>query len=314
VIPPNAVPLGDWLAHRAANAPTRAALVVAARTWSYAQLDAEATRMARQLAGVGVRSGDRVAMLLHNGSGAVVLTHAVLRLGATLVPLNVRLSEDELTWQITDSNPRVIIVEARTVSMTNRARHELAELITVSIDAAGAKILGQATLGACDESDISLRLIHDPNDVLAIIYTSGTTGQPKGAMLTVGNFWWSAVGSALNIGTQIDDRWLACMPLFHVGGLSILLRASIYGITAIVQDGFDADTVNRALDEQGVTIVSVVAVMLQRMLDARCDRPYPSSLRCVLLGGGPAARPLLERCYENLDRRAGRSIRMRSVS
>ena len=88
-----------------------------------------------------------------------------------------------------------------------------------------------------------------------------------------------------------DDRWLACLPLFHVGGLSILLRSVIYGMPrAIVHEGFDAARVNRAIDDDGVTIVSVVANMLQRMLDARGDRPYPASLRCVLLGGGPAPR------------------------
>jgi O-succinylbenzoic acid--CoA ligase len=84
--------------------------------------------------------------------------------------------------------------------------------------------------------------------------------------------------------------------LFHVGGLSILLRSVIYGTTAAVHPGFDAAHVNAALDEDGVTVVSVVANMLQRMLDERGDRPYPASLRCVLLGGGPAPEALLRRC------------------
>lgn len=255
--------------------------------------------MAQQLAGRGARSGDRVAMLLHNGSGAAVLVHAVLRLGATLVPLNVRLSDDELAWQVGDSGARALIVDGRTVGLSDRARRECTDMVAVSLDDAGAAMLGSDALGAPgtgDDTDVELHLVHHPDAVLAIIYTSGTTGQPKGAMLTVSNFWWSAIGSALNIGTHTDDRWLACLPLFHVGGLSILLRAAIYGITAVVHDGFDADAVNRAIDEERVTIVSVVSVMLQRMVDARGDRPPPPSLRCVLLGGGPVPGQLLERC------------------
>ena len=63
-------------------------------------------------------------------------------------------------------------------------------------------------------------------------------------MLTYGNHLWSAVGSALNLGLQPDDRWLACLPLFHVGGLSILLRSVIYGTAAIVHERFDAARVN----------------------------------------------------------------------
>ncbi|HEV2473361.1 MAG TPA: AMP-binding protein, partial [Chthonomonadales bacterium] len=90
---------------------------------------------------------------------------------------------------------------------------------------------------------------------------------------------------------------LACLPLFHIGGLAILMRSVVYGISVIVQEKFDALAVNRAIDEDGVTIISVVAVMLQRMLDARGPgRFYPAALRCVLLGGGPAPRALLEDC------------------
>jgi O-succinylbenzoic acid--CoA ligase len=130
----------------------------------------------------------------------------------------------------------------------------------------------------------------------SIVYTSGTTGRPKGALLTYGNHWWSAVGSALNLGLLPEDRWLALLPLFHVGGLSVLIRSVVYGIPAIVLDRFDEAAVNRAIDEERATIVSVVAAMLRRMLAERGDRPYPPWLRCVLLGGGPAPRPLLEEC------------------
>ncbi|MEO7041902.1 MAG: o-succinylbenzoate--CoA ligase [Gemmatimonadaceae bacterium] len=293
---PSTAPLTDWISYRAASTPARSALVADGRTWTYAELDADVTRTAQTLAGWGITQNDRVAMLLHNGAGAALLIHAVLRIGATLVPLNVRLSAAELAWQLADSNARLLVVEGRTVGIVATARAEQPNLVVVSIDDAGASDGACARMDTRSEPDAQLRLAHDASAVLAIIYTSGTTGQPKGAMLTVGNFWWSAIGSALNLGNHIDDRWLACLPLFHVGGLSILLRSAIYGITAVVHDGFDAVAANRALDDDGVTIISVVLVMLQRMLDAHDDRPYPSSLRCVLLGGGAAPQPVLERC------------------
>lgn len=283
--------LADWLAHRAATNPARTALVADGRRWSFAELDADATRTARWLAARGIGAGDRVATLLPNGHRPALLVHAALRLGATLVPLNTRLSPAELAWQLADASPRLLVVEERTADLAERALGEQPGPEAVSLDG------GEPIAPDGMRSDApALRFTHDESTVLAIIYTSGTTGRPKGAMLTVGNFWWSAVGSALNLGTLADDRWLACLPLFHVGGLSILLRAAIYGITAVVHDGFDANAVNAAIDDERVTIVSVVAVTLQRMLDARDGRPYPSWLRCVLLGGGPAPRPLLERC------------------
>lgn len=286
----------DWLRSRAENSPERIALIADGRSWTFASLDADVTRIARQLAGLGVQAGDRIATLLNNGPTAALLPHAALRLRATLVPLNVRLSEPELAFQLEDASPRLLIIERRTVHSIGDVRQKQPELTVVSIDEEAAKLLGTAPLDSCTEADVELSFNHDADAVLAVIYTSGTTGQPKGAMLTVSNFWWSAVGSALNLATHADDRWLACLPLFHVGGLSIIMRSAIYGIAAIVHDGFDAEAVNAAIEDDGVTIVSVVAVMLQRMLEARGGSPYPPTLRCVLLGGGSAPQPLLERC------------------
>ncbi|MHB0947522.1 MAG: o-succinylbenzoate--CoA ligase [Gemmatimonadaceae bacterium] len=276
----------DWLARHAANHPGHPALVAGDRTWSYAALDAEVTTLAGRLATLGVRDGDRVASLLHNGAHPALLVHATLRLGATLVPLNVRLSPAEIAWQVADARPALLLVEARTAPRAEVTRRDLPSL----------RVADVATLREVAAADAPLRATHDAAHVLAIIYTSGTTGRPKGAMLTVGNFWWSAEGSARNLGVRPDDRWLAVLPLFHVGGLSILLRAAIYGTTAVVHEAFDAHAVNAAIEREGITIVSVVAVLLQRMLDARGELPFPDSLRCVLLGGGPAPRPLLERC------------------
>jgi O-succinylbenzoic acid--CoA ligase len=86
------------------------------------------------------------------------------------------------------------------------------------------------------------------------------------------------------------------LPLFHVGGLAIVMRSVIYGVPAIVHARFDPTAANQTIDTQDVTLVSLVATMLERMLTARSDRPFPPGLRAVLLGGGPAPRPLLERC------------------
>lgn len=286
----------DWLKSRVDASPDRIALIAEERSWTFAALDAEVTSTAQKLATLGVVAGDRIATLLHNGFVAAILPHAALRLGATLVPLNARLSEAEIAWQLSDAAPRLLIVEKRTFQGGAKVREENPSLTVARIDADGASLPGIPSLAEVNGRDVSLRLEHDAATVLAVIYTSGTTGRPKGAMLTVSNFWWSALGSALNLDNREDDRWLVCLPLFHVGGLSILMRSVIYGIAAVVQDGFDADAVNSAIDNDEVTLVSVVAVMLQRILDARSGRPFPPTLRCVLLGGGPAPKPLLDRC------------------
>jgi O-succinylbenzoic acid--CoA ligase len=186
----------DWLRGRALSVPDRIALIIGENRWTFARLDAAADQAARQLAELGVKDGDRIATLLEPGLLAAVLPHAAIRLGAALVPINTRLTTREIDWQIEDIQARLVI---RDESMLE-----------------GVKAL-----------DVPLRLTHPADSPMAVIYTSGTTGEPKGATLTVGNFWLSADGSALNLGNYRQARLLACLSLVHVGRPSILRRSVI---------------------------------------------------------------------------------------
>jgi O-succinylbenzoic acid--CoA ligase len=255
------------LRQRAQLTPDRLALVSEGAHWSFAELDRRVDGAAQVLRERGVQPAQRVGLLAPNGAGFVVAVHALMRLGAVLVPINTRLTPTEVRWQVQDAEVALV-------------------LETTDVD---ALLEGQDGPSVDREFDLA-----EPHSV---IYTSGTTGRPKGAILTYGNHWWSATGSALNLGLLAQDRWLACLPLFHVSGLSILLRSVIYGMTAEVHTRFDPTNVNTAID-QGVSAVSVVSSMLDRMLAERGDRPYPTTLRFVLLGGGPAPLPLVERALQ----------------
>jgi o-succinylbenzoate---CoA ligase len=286
--------LPDWLGRCAENFPDRLAIKYKDQSWSFAELDQRASNMACQLATLGVREGKRVASLAANSADYVVLVHALTRLGAILVPLNIRLTHDELCWQLRDVRADFLINDAQHAGVAAEIGANVSSLMRATF--AHEALADEAILPAQPEAHHPLRPLIDLNATQVIMYTSGTTGTPKGVIITFGMQWWNAVGSALNLGHAPDDRWLACMPLFHIGGLSILMRSVIYGIGVIAHEKFDAATVNRAIREDRVTIVSVVAVMLQRMLEAAGQAQYPEALRCVLLGGGPAPRPLLEEC------------------
>lgn len=290
--------LPDWLRRSAESYPDRLALRCGPITWSFAELDRQATRLARQLATAGVREDARVALLAQNGVGYIVCVHALTRLGAVLVPLNTRLTLDEHCWQLDDVGATLLVSDAAYAARAAEIARRLPELPRATLADAAAD--GAQALSALPEGEHTLRGEIDLHATQAIMYTSGTTGQPKGAIITYGMQWWNAVGSALNLGHDPRDRWLACLPLYHVGGLSILFRSVIYGIGVVALDRFDPLAVNEAIVSERVTIVSVVAVMLQRMLAAldadHAGKGYPPALRCVLLGGGPAPRPLLEDC------------------
>jgi O-succinylbenzoic acid--CoA ligase len=295
--------LPDWLTRCAKNMPQRLAVQCGQVRWNFAELNEQVGRLARQLATAGVSAGSRVALLASNGLAYVACVHALTRLDAILVPLNTRLSVAELRWQVEDVRAIVLISDA---GMAERAREidtalprALLQTNSPAPDRAEVTLLTSEG-NPYDEGEVSLRKLIDLDAIQVIMYTSGTTGRPKGVLITYGMQWWNAVGSALNLGHWPDDRWLACLPLFHIGGLSILMRSVMYGISVILLEKFDERAVNQAIRRESVTIISVVAVMLQRMLDALESEgglaSYPATLRCVLLGGGPAPLPLLERC------------------
>ncbi|HYP48644.1 MAG TPA: AMP-binding protein, partial [Thermoleophilaceae bacterium] len=128
--------------------------------------------------------------------------------------------------------------------------------------------------------------------VHSVIHTSGTSGRPKAVELTYANHHASALASAANLGVEPDDAWLCPLPLFHVGGLAVLLRSAIYATTAVLHERFDAERVRAALEGGEVTLASLVPTMLGRLRAAGLERA--PRLRALLLGGGPIPGGLLE--------------------
>jgi O-succinylbenzoic acid--CoA ligase len=251
--------LDNWLAQRAATCPDRVALIADGRQLTYEELEHEAGSVARRLAARGARRGAVVALDLPAGLDHAVLLHALMKVGAVALPLDGRLAPRE----------RDVLLEREAPALV---------------------LSGGGDSGAI-EADLPLLGEHDLDGLVCRIATSGTTGRARLVGLTYGNHLWSAVGSAFNLGVDPTDRWLCCLPLHHVGGLSILMRSVIYGTGAVVQPAFDAARIAEALAEDGVTIVSLVATQLVRLLEAGVDLSSP---RVILVGGGPVPIEALE--------------------
>jgi O-succinylbenzoic acid--CoA ligase len=284
----------DWLAQRAQVSPQKIALIFEDQRLTYNELNNRVVTMAAQLAAAGIEAGLHVAMLMPNRVETVCLVHALARLGAVLIPLNIRLTGGELRWQAGQTDCSFIICAAETETQAVALQQTGRRVISVDLpQPSGVETLydfrGQAGEWYSRPLDVAA--------VQGIIFTSGTTGRPKGAMLTFANHQASAVASAFRLGTDPSDRWLACMPLYHVGGLAILFRCCLYGTTMVLQHGFDLVAVSRALETQRITLVSLVPTMLHRLLEANrlVLDSHRSKLRCILLGGGAATPSLLER-------------------
>lgn len=252
----------DWLEASARSHPDRIAVVDAFGQLTFSELLARVQAFATVLGDVGVGSGDLVAVDLPAGGGAAIAIHGAILAGAVVQPLPKGGPEG--------------------VGLPADATIADAELL-----AAAAEI--PAGFGA------PRRGLAAP---LTRLLTSGTSGEPKGVELTAGNHLASALASALNLGTEPQDRWLCCLPLNHVGGLTILIRSAIYSTAVAIEEGFEVDRVAALLESGDVTIASLVPTQLVRLLDAGAAIERP---RLLLVGGGPLPIDVLG---EALDRGA----------
>ena len=248
-----------WLARAAAARPGGVALQTPEGNATYAQLLAGAGAAADDLAARGVSPGQRVAIALPAGLHFAHALHACMLIGAVAVPIDLRLSAAERAGLA--SGCALVVEQPLQTDGTGAAGH----------------------VGAGHELD----------DTAVVIHTSGTSSVPKPVQLTYGNLLWSALGSAAALGVDRDERWLCALPLSHVGGLSILIRSAIYATTAVVHERFETDRVLLALREQQITLVSLVATTLARLLYA--GLAHPPALRAALTGGGPVPAELVSR-------------------
>ncbi len=292
-------PTRDLLAHRTAATPDRTALVDVAsgREWSYrgfeAAVDGTAAALVDSLPEEATE-GKRplVALVASTRVATVAAVDAGFRAGARIAPLNARLSGRELRGRVSRVDPDLLVCERD----TGDAARAVAECPVLSLDTPDAPDVGRLpTVEA--ESDPTVEPARwDREETALLLFTSGTTGQPKCVRLTPGNLVASASGSAFRLGVAPGDRWLDCLPIYHMGGFAPLVRCPLYGTTLLVQRGFDAGRTADAMADHEATGVSLVPTQLRRLLEDGW-RP-PASLETVLLGGAPAGADLVERALE----------------
>jgi O-succinylbenzoic acid--CoA ligase len=249
----------SWLSRAVTERPLSVALETPAGSCTYAELFDDACSLAQGLSERGVEPGERVAIALAPGLEFARTLHACMLLGAVAVPVDLRTSVAERAG--TTAGARIVVNEELEVGRGDGASFRSAR--------------------------------HELDDTAVVIHTSGTNSAPKPIELTYGNLLWSALGSAVALGLDPGERWLSALPLSHVGGLSILVRSAIYGTTAVIHERFETERVRHALQEERITLVSLVATTLARLLDAGLQSP--PALRCALTGGGPIPAGLVRR-------------------
>lgn len=292
-----------WVKSQSWMRPESVAVVGDGVRWIYRELDDRVSRLSRALrTRLGVKKGDRVAILSVNGPAYLLTLLAAARAGVTVVPLNWRLSAAELEYQLRDSGTRRIFCSNEYLGvagdLTGRIGLEPPVRITRGDPAAGLLELEELLAEpAGDEADREPMPWDTP---IVIGYTSGTTGKPKGAVLTSANFFWNAMNDLLTIDIRSSDAVITLLPMFHIGGLGLFtLPTLLAGGKVVIPDRFDPDQALRQVAEEGVTIVFGVPTVHQRLLEA-IDRTKPdlSSVRMFYSGGAPCPVDLINAFYD----------------
>ena len=268
---PEAVEVGDGngeilcpLRERALETPDAPAIALSDKVLGYAELDARVASAARRLRVAGCEIGTHAALYLPLNERYVVLLLALLRIGAVACPVSTRLPPqsarslaERVACSILISEDEgladTLSPEALDIDSVSFAPEEQLERVWLSLDQAAT-----------------------------IVFTSGSSGRPKAALHTFGNHYYSALGSGANIMLSPGDRWLLSLPLYHVGGLSILFRCLMAGATMAIPG--PGEPLGGSIRDLGATHISLVTTQLRRLLE---ERVHLGGVKTILLGGGP---------------------------
>ena len=280
----------SFLARSAAVFADRVAVVDGDRRLTYADLLDRSKRLAGALAGLGVEPGDRVAALCVNSHVMLELHHGVPMRGAVLVPLNVRLSVDELAWIVGHSGAGVLVA---TPELEPAAREVAARTGVRLVVADGGEDGYDALLAAAEPRDPEAV---DEQGLLAINYTSGTTGSPKGVMYHHRGAFLQALAMAYHTRLTSDSRYLWTLPMFHCDGWCFPWAVTAAGGTHVCLRALDPAEVWRLLRTEGVTHYSAAPTVLTMIANAPDAAGEPLAHRvAVTTGGAPPTPTLLSR-------------------
>jgi len=281
------------------------------RTQSWSKFSSRMHSMAKALRDLGVKPGDRVAFLGMNSHWLVEMYVVPSMIGAICVPVNYRLSEDEMVTLVADCAPEVLIVDRhyqpRAAILMDRCP-SLKTLIFADWDAPSADLPSQ-TLGYDNLIEAAGEVAGDAfddiasasDDTMILFYTSGTTGVPKGVMLSHSNMLANAKGTGPLYKYRSDDVLLLSGPLFHLGTGSRVFTSITYGSTKIIQPKFEVDETMNLIQEQKVTAMTTVPTMLRMILDHPKFESFDfSSLRCLTYGSAPMPLGLMQQCLEKI--------------
>ncbi len=282
-------------------------VVCSGKRFTYGQFGERIFQLARLLTSMGVKKGDRVAILHRNGHHYLETYFAAAQIGAILNPLNYRLSPRELDFILTDSGANILIAEdtfSETVDALKGRNHNIAHVIWTGSnavsDAFDSLIYEDAIAGErtayLPPPDIS------DEDIVHLYYTSGTTGNPKGVMLSHKNVCTHALAAIAELKITDHDVWIHAAPLFHLADAWATFAITLAGGRHVVVPEFEPTDVLTAIQGERVSITNMVPTMLNMLVNTPGVGSYDfSSLRVILSGGASIAPEVVKKIMDTFQ-------------
>jgi len=271
----------------AAGFPGRIAVTDSSRQLTYEELDRLSDLAAERIAGHGIGTGDVVAAIGHNSVAYAILLLAAKRTGFVLMPFNWRLDEAEWLRQVQQANCQMVVYDERFESYVHGTK---LTAITFGL---------LENPGPASRDPVAVETAPPLDRDGLILFTSGSRGTPRGVVLSWSSVYHSAAGALAAIEPGAGDCWLAALPFFHVGGLSILFRMFAAGGSVKILPRYSPRKLVEQINEREVDYISLVPTMLVDLLDlTEKHRDLVDNLRrlrAIVLGGAPPGKSLMER-------------------
>jgi fatty-acyl-CoA synthase len=279
---------------RAQLNPERRALIFEDLTLTYADFALRVRQQATLLRDSGVNMGDRVAFVGFNQPAFLETLFAANALGAIFVPLNFRLTGEELKFIINDAGAHTLICDDAMQPVLDSIKDELCcrEFLSAESSFSGWRsLLAERSVLEPLSNEVSV----DQHDTSIIMYTSGTTGLPKGVMLTHGNLLWNNISSQMVFGSSREDVILTAAPLFHIAGLNVMtLHNFVMGSTLVLVRNFDPALVLEYFVKYQVThMFGAPAMFLFMSQHPDFEGTDLSSIKALVCGAAPVPESLL---------------------
>lgn len=274
--------LSRCLAVNAGQRPTGEALVFGDLRLDWQTLEARVQHLAAALAQRGVGESSIVAVLMKNSPAFVELIYAISHLGAVILPLNFRLSAEEVDYIANHAGAAMIVADD--LFKTQAAG---ANLPLIILDESGQADIGHALLDASQGRRLMSPTHRGRDDIFRLMYTSGTTSRPKGVVHTYDNFYWKCFDHTLSLELNQKTRLLVVGPLYHVGGCDLPgLGVHLAGGTIVLLRDYDPRRVLETIEREKIDGIWLAPVMANDILNLPAeDLPDVSSLRWCVAGG-----------------------------